>query len=148
MPASRVPCEIRMMRIPAAGAVPAGAAFKATDTALKESPAGVIVTVMPGLIAAAAACTEYSEAWCALASVPQAMSASSKVKPVPAAKFVAAWPLPGLALSYTYVQIRFPPLGSLFPGVKLPDATVPPTLDPEVVLPRLAPFTGDTVATL
>src|SRR6266446_1007290 len=105
------------MRMPLAGAVPAVAAFSATETALNEPFAGVIAAVIPGAIGAAAVWTKYSDA-CGNPCVCQAMSASSSLKPSSGAKPVTKFPL--TFPSAKYAQIKLPPFASLSAGVKTP----------------------------
>ena len=71
--------------MPLGGAVPACAAWSATETPLKtsdESP----VAVIPGLSSTAFACTKYSDACGNPWFVFHAMSASSRLKPLAGTK--------------------------------------------------------------
>src|SRR6266481_1888043 len=127
------------MRMPLAGAVPAVAAFSATETALNEPFAGVIAAVIPGAIGAAAVWTRYSDA-CGNPCVCQAMSASSSLKPSSGAKPVTKFPL--TFPSAKYAQIKLPPFASLSAGVKTPLVRWG-AIDPAALL---VPLTAATVA--
>src|SRR5678815_5063602 len=134
------------IRIPGGGGLPApGDAFSDTATPTYSSPPpSRWATVMAGVIGPAVVCSWYWEA-CGKggALVGAAMSASSRVAPEPAVNRLAWVASPEAPdASPKYDQIRFPPLASLFPGVKVPAeiaGCLPEFLD--------VPLTGAAVAT-
>src|SRR2546428_13899097 len=109
------------MRIPLAGAVPAAAALNAMAMVLKWSVPDPWVTVRIGLMAAAVVWMAYWEIEASCRFADASVKPAPAVTPLTVLVRLPSAPTPGMAIAGW--QMRFPPVASLFPGVKLPAET-------------------------